>query len=133
MRGEIKLFGLLVPFFVVVTAIYAYFTDWQEWVGIVGLALTTALVGFIAGYLWLTARKLDPRPDDNPHGEIEEAAGDYGFFSPHSWWPLWLGLSSAVLFLGVAIGWWMVIIAAPFAAIATVGWTFEYFRGEKAV
>ena len=25
------------------------------------------------------------------------------------------------------------IIAAPFAAIATVGWTFEYFQGDRAV
>jgi hypothetical protein len=73
------------------------------------------------------------RPEYNLHGEIAEQAGDYGFFSPHSWWPLWLGMSAAVLFLGVAIGWWLFIIAAPFAAVATVGWTFEYFRGENAV
>lgn len=33
----------------------------------------------------------------------------------------------------VAIGWWMVIIAAPFVALAPVGWTFEYFRGQNAV
>lgn len=133
MRTEIKLFTLLIPFFVVVTAIYAHFTDYEEWVGIVGLALTTMLTAFIAGYLWLTARKMDPRPDDNPNGEIDDVAGEYGFFSPHSWWPLWLGLSSAVLFLGVAIGWWLVIIAVPFAAVALVGWVFEYFRGAKAI
>ncbi len=133
MKVEIKLFGLLVPIFVGFTLIYGYFTQWNEWVGIVGLALSSALAAFVSGFLWLTARKMDLRPDDNPQGEIAEAAGDYGFFSPHSWWPQWLGLSSAVLFLGVAVGWWMVIIAAPFAAVAVVGWTFEYFRGQNAV
>jgi hypothetical protein len=38
-----------------------------------------------------------------------------------------------MVFLGAAIGWWLVMIAAPFMALATVGWTFEYFRGDKAV
>lgn len=133
MKAETKLFAILIPFFVVMAAVYAYLTGGSEPVGIVGFALTAALCGFIAGYLWLTARKLDERPEDRLHGEIAEQAGDYGFFSPHSWWPLWLGLSCAALFLAVAIGWWLVIISAPFVALATVGWTFEYFRGEKAV
>lgn len=133
MKVEIKVFAYLIPFFVVATGIYAYFTRWDEWVGIVGLGLVTLLCAFIAGYLALTARKLDDRPEDNPYGDIHEQAGDYGFFSPHSWWPFWLGLSSALVFLGVAIGWWLAIIAAPFAAIATVGWTFEYFQGDRAV
>ncbi len=133
MKAETRLFGVLIPFFALMAVIYAYFTDFGEWVGIVGLVLTASLCAFVAFYLWLTARKLDLRPEDNLEGEIAEQAGDYGFFSPHSWWPLWLGLSSAALFLGVAVGWWMVIVAAPFAAYATVGWTFQYFRGENAV
>jgi hypothetical protein len=133
MNVEIKLFGLLIPFFALMTVIYAWFTSGTEWVGIVGLALTGGLCAFVAFYLWLTARKLDERPEDKLDGEIAEQAGDYGFFSPHSWWPLWLGLASAALFLGVAVGWWLFIIAAPFAALATLGWTFEYFHGEKAV
>ncbi|MDQ3527898.1 MAG: cytochrome c oxidase subunit 4, partial [Actinomycetota bacterium] len=62
MKAEIKLFGLLAPFFLLLTVVYAYFTGMAEWVGIVGLALTTAFSAFIAGYLALTARKLDLRP-----------------------------------------------------------------------
>ncbi|MGB5953750.1 MAG: cytochrome c oxidase subunit 4 [Ornithinimicrobium sp.] len=133
MQAETKLFAILIPFFVVMSVIYAYFTGLGEWVGIVGLVLTACLCGFVAFYLWLTARKIDERPEDRLDGEIAEASGDYGFFSPHSWWPLWLGLASAVLFLGVAVGWWLFIIAAPFAIWATIGWTFQYFRGEHAV
>ena len=39
-------------------------------------------------YLWWTARKLDDRPEDDPAAPISAAEGEYGFFSPHSWWPL---------------------------------------------
>ncbi len=104
MKVEMKLFGILIPFFVVMTLVYAWATAGTELVGIVGLALTGALCAFIAFYLWLTARRLDVRPEDRLDGEIAEQAGDFGFFSPHSWWPLWLGLASATLFLGIAVG-----------------------------
>lgn len=133
MKTEIKLFAYLVPFLVPVTLIYGYFTDWSEWVGLTALTLTTAFCLYIAGYLWVTARKLDPRPDDDPFGEIADQAGDYGHFSPHSWWPLYLGFFCALMFLGVAIGWWMVILSVPFLAWAVIGWVFEYFRGDEAV
>lgn len=133
MRVETKLFYYLLGFFVIVAAIYIYFTGFEEPVGAVGLVLTAMMCAMIGWYLGKTGRTVDARPDDNPEGEINEQTGPYGFFSPHSWWPLWLALSSAFVFLGVAIGWWMVIIAAPFMTLATVGWVFEYFRGEKAV
>ena len=63
MRVETKLFAYLVPFFVLMTVVYAVFTSigvhGTEWVDIVGLALTTLLCAFIAFYLWHTGRKLD--------------------------------------------------------------------------
>lgn len=133
MKTEYKLFGLLAIFFGVVTPIYAWFTDFREWVGIVALLLTFFMVAWLFFYLRMTGRSLDLRPDDNPEGEIADQAGDYGFFSPHSWMPFWLALGAAVMFLGVAVGWWLVIIAAPFTAVALVGWVYEYFRGEHAV
>lgn len=137
MKAEFRLFAYLVPFFVLLTGIYYWATltaeHGVEWVGVVALGLTGALCLFIAAYLKLTASKLDERPEDKLEGEIAEQAGGYGFFSPHSWWPLWLGLSAAILFMAVAVGWWLFAIAAPFAALAVVGWTFEYFVGEKAV
>ncbi|HLS44714.1 MAG TPA: cytochrome c oxidase subunit 4 [Ornithinicoccus sp.] len=136
MKVESKLFLYLMLFFLIVGVIYAYFTYSTgdgEWVGIVALLLTAAMSGLISWYLAKSGRTVDFRPEDNPEGEIADQAGPYGHFSPHSWWPFWLALSAAVLFLGIAIGWWMVIIAVPFVALATVGWTFEYFHGEKAV
>jgi hypothetical protein len=50
-------------------------------------------------------------------------------FSPYSWWPLWLGLSAAICFLGLAVGWWVFAIGAFFAVPALIGWTFEYWKG----
>lgn len=133
MRVEAKLFLLLVPFFVVMTAIYGIFTGWGEWVGIVGIGLTAILCMFIGGMLVLMARKLPDRPEDDLEGEIAQAEGNYGFFAPYSWWPLWLGLSCAALFLGAAIGWWMVVISAPFVVLSVVGWTYEFFHADEAV
>jgi hypothetical protein len=130
--------GVLVGVFAfTVAAIYAFWTTTAgmgiEWVGVMGLVLA-GLLGFMIGwYLWITRRRLEPDPSDDPLGDIDEIQGEFGFFSPHSWWPLFLGASAAMCFLGLAIGWWMFIIGAAFAIPALVGWTFEYWKGENAL
>lgn len=133
MKVELKLFGIIGVFAAVVAVIYWVWTGGDEPVGVVALALTAGMTGMIVGYLTITARKLDERPDDNPEGEISEIEGEYGFFSPHSWWPLALGFACAIVFLGVAVGWWLVILGMPMIGLATVGWAFEYFRGDNAI
>ena len=35
-------------------------------------------------------------------------------------------------FTGLAVGWWLVGIAAVFGGIALVGWVYEFYRGEHA-
>src|SRR5688500_5951325 len=106
MKIEYKLFLVVALFFLPVGLIYGIATDWGEPVGPVALFLSSALGAMVAFYLWQTSRRLPERPEDNPAGEIVEQEGEYGFFSPHSWWPLPLGLSAAVCFLGLAIGMW---------------------------
>jgi len=133
MKVEYKLFVVVGGFFTVVGLIYGIVTSWSEPVGPFGLLLSAGLSALIAFYLWETGRKLDPRPEDDPSALISAAEGEYGFFSPHSWWPLAVAASAAVIFLGLAVGWWLVIIGMVLAALATVGWTYEYFRGEHAV
>ena len=133
MKVEYKLFVMIGGFFGVVGLIYGIVTSWREPVGPFGLFLGAGLSGLIAFYLWETGRKLDPRPEDDPLAPISAAEGEYGFFSPHSWWPLAVGFSTAVVFLGLAVGWWLAIIGIFLAALATIGWTYEYFRGEHAV
>jgi hypothetical protein len=133
MKVEYKLFVMIGGFFGVVGLIYGVVTHWREPVGPFGLFLAAGLSSLIAFYLWETGRKLDPRPEDDPLAPISAAEGEYGFFSPHSWWPVAVGFSTAVLFLGLAVGWWLAIIGIFLAALATIGWTYEYFRGENAV
>ena len=50
------------------------------------------LTGF---YMLFTGRRLPKRPEDDDRGEIEQGTGEIGFFSPHSWWPLFVGLACA--------------------------------------
>lgn len=133
MRTETKLFALLVAFFAPVAVIYGFFTHWREPVGVVGLLLASGLAALIAFFMYWTGRKVDERPEDNPEGEIADADGDYGFFSPYSWWPMALGAAAAVVFLGLAVGWWLMIIGIPLLLLSAVGWVFEYFHGEHAL
>jgi hypothetical protein len=94
--------------------------------------LIAGLSGMIGGYLGFTAKRVGPRPEDRNDAEIHEGAGEQGHFSPWSWWPLVLGLAAAGGFLGLAVGWWIVFIAAGLALVALVGWVFEYSRGDHA-
>ena len=130
--------GLVVGVFALtMCVIYWIWTDnfvqGVEWVGVIGLLLASLLGFMIAWYLWMTRRQLDRDPSDDPLGDIDEIQGDYGFFSPHSWQPLFLGAAAAVCFLGLAVGWWLFIIGAFLAVPAVVGWTFEYWRGPNAL
>jgi hypothetical protein len=104
----------------------------HEPTGTTALALAVTLSLLIGFYVMFTGRRLPLRPEDDDEGEVVEGTGEIGFFSPHSWWPLWLGLAGAVLFLGFAIGWWMFIIGAVAVFVAAIGFVFEYYRGHFA-
>lgn len=129
MKLEAKLFGLGILFFIPIGLIYAWWSDGEP-VGTVGLPLLGGLVGMIGAYFGLVARRIDPRPEDDELGEIEQGAGDQGVFAPWSWWPLAVGAAAAMAFLGLAVGFWITYIAAAFGVIALVGWVFEFSRGQ---
>ncbi|MGE9808007.1 cytochrome c oxidase subunit 4 [Janibacter sp. G1551] len=133
MQAEFKLFALLGIFFIPVTLLYGFWSEWEEPVGALGFPLLAGMCFMVAWYLWMTAKGLPDRPEDNLEGEIEEQAGEYGVFAPHSWWPLWLALTGSLLFLGLAVGWWVFIIGAFFGVFALVGWTFEFYKGEHSL
>ncbi len=129
MRTSASLFLLGLVFFLPIAAVYGYFSH-MEPVGTVGITLLGLMTGMVGLYLRATARKLDVDPADNPDGRIAEAAGEYGFFSPYSWWPLFLGFSAFLVFLGLAVGWWVFLVGVVAGVISLIGWTFEYFRGD---
>lgn len=131
MKIEYKLFLFGTPFFVLAGVVYGLWSGWEP-VGSVALLLTAGLVAMIGAYLALTARRIDSRPEDDPDGLIEQGAGDQGVYAPWSWWPLAIGASGAVTFLGLAVGWWLVYVGIALGAIALVGWVFEFSRGQHA-
>ena len=97
--------------------------------GTVALALSVGLALLTGFYLLFTGRRLPLRPEDNNEGEVAQGTGELGFFSPHSWWPMWVGAAAAFTALGAAIGWWMVLIGVVALLLTSVGFVFEYYRG----
>ena len=130
MKVEGILIAILTVFFAVVTPVYWFVS--HEITGTAALVLTTLLGALIAFYLLMIARRMDARPEDRDDAEIAEGAGELGFFSPYSWWPLWCAASFAVAVLGIAVGWWLFIIGVGFGVVSLLGFVFEYYRGEHA-
>ncbi|MDQ8041755.1 cytochrome c oxidase subunit 4 [Cellulosimicrobium cellulans] len=131
MKVEYKLFIFLTPFFALIGVVYGLWSGWEP-VGSAALLLTAGLSGMIGAYLALTAKRIDARPEDDPDGLIEQGAGDQGVYAPWSWWPLAIAGSAAIVFLGLAVGWWLVYVGIALSAIALVGWVFEFSRGQHA-
>jgi uncharacterized membrane protein len=123
------MFSAVGIFLIVVTAIY--WTLSGDWTGTSALTLTIGLCGLVAFYLWFTARRVGWQPEDDINAEVGDGAGDVGFYSPHSWWPLPVAGSAAVLSLGLIFGWWLVYIGLIMLLLSTVGFVFEYYRGDS--
>jgi len=123
------LFAGLAAFFGFLGAIYWVLSE--EPAGTAALVFTSGLGFLIAFYLLFTARRLEPLPEDDDEGDIAEGAGGQGFYSPHSWWPLPLGIGAAMGALGfVFLMWWLIALAVVFTMFAISGLVFEYYRGE---
>ena len=131
MKASWKLFGGLSFFYVIMTVIY-----WQiggEEVGIAGMLLSACLAGMIGFYVWFTQKRIGViLPEDNLTAEISDGAGELGFYSPHSWWPLPVAMSACVFALGLIIGWWLSLIGLGALVISIVGMVTEYEKPEIA-
>ena len=110
----------------------AYWFVTHEIVGTTALALTACLAFLVGFYVLFTARRVGERPEDNPNANIDEADPDYGFFSPHSWWPLAVGFSTMVVSLGLVFAVWLLILGVVLLMLSLVGFVFEYYRGPFA-
>jgi hypothetical protein len=125
MKVSWQLFIGLSVFYVLMTIIY-----WQvggEPVGIAGMLLAAALAGMVGFYVWFTQRRIGQLlPEDNLTALISDGAGDLGFYSPHSWWPLPVALSMCALTLSLIIGWWLTVISLGALVISIIGMVTEY-------
>ena len=131
MRVEAWIFGVCSIFFVLVAPAYWFITG--DPTGTAALVFTAFLVLMVTGYLGFHASRMEPRPEDRIDGEIEEGAGELGFFPPYSWWPLWAAATLGVIVFALAFqAWWLAIIGGVFGVLALSGWVFEYYVGEHA-
>lgn len=124
-----KLFVGGAGFYLLVAGIYWIMA--HDEVGTVALFLTAMLSAMVGFYLIVTASRLPDQPEDLLNGEIWEADPDYGFYSPHSWAPLLVGVSAAITFAGLAFAAWIVAAGAVLVVMSSAYWVFEYYQGPK--
>jgi F0F1-type ATP synthase membrane subunit a len=129
MKDTAKIFFYIALFLIIMDGVY-WWTS-HDPTGEAALVMATGLSGMIAYYLYFTVKRIGPGPDDRADAEPHEGAGEQGFFSPTSWWPVTLVLALATLFLGVAIGFWLCYFAVPFVLFGVYGLVMEYYRGEN--
>ena len=138
MKSEWRLFGLITLFCFVVAPLYAWWTWYDsnphvvEWVGTVGLILVGLLTAMCAGFFLVVSRRIDARPEDRPDAEIDEGAGDLGFFSPGSYYPFGIALATIVAGIGlVYLYWWMIALGLVGVLFGAAGLLFEYYTGAR--
>ena len=136
MKTNVHLLWVLTVFFAIVTVVYVVwslldpFHGQIEWAGTFMLGLSTLLMAFVAFYLdKVHAAQGGELPEDRLDGNIDDGDPEMGFFSPWSWWPIFLAAATALLFLGLAVGIWICFIGLGLGLIALTGWVYEYYRG----
>ena len=137
MHIEARLFEFLTAFFALVTVVYGVLTALYanggiEWAGTTALVLTTGLTLITGTFFRFVARRLDTRPEDYEDAEVSDGAGELGFYSPGSWWPLLIALSASVTAVAVAL-WlpWLIAAGAVFVIATAAGLVFEYYTGPE--
>ncbi|WP_069811767.1 cytochrome c oxidase subunit 4 [Streptomyces sp. TP-A0874] len=129
MKIQGRIFAWLAVFLLIVSIVYGVWS--KEPVGTTALFLGFGLAIMIGFYLAYTARRVDAGAQDNKEAEVADEAGEVGFFSPYSWQPLALAVGCALIFLGIAFGWWLMYYSVPFLLLGVFGWVFEYYHGEN--
>jgi hypothetical protein len=141
MRSESRIFNGIAVFLFVMAAVYGLWTreidigsaQGTEWVGVVALILAGFLCMMCGGYFSFVARRIDLRPEDRADADISEGAGDLGFFSPGSYWPITVAAAASIAGLGIVF-WapWLIAIGAVAVIAAVGGLLFEYYTGSHA-
>ncbi|MGH3614529.1 MAG: cytochrome c oxidase subunit 4 [Pseudonocardia sp.] len=125
MKVESRVFELCTAFFFLCAIVYAVLA--RESVGVAGLFLTGGLSLIIGTYFRFVSRRLEERPEDNPQAEVSDGAGDVGFFSPGSYWPIMMAGAAAFLAISMAFMYvWMVVVGGVALLITIAGLVFEY-------
>jgi hypothetical protein len=130
-KVESLIFGIISVFCVAAAVVYGLWAN--EPIGTTALLLSGGLTGLIGGFFWFVSRRIDARPEDRKDAVIADGAGELGFFSPFSYWPLALASSAAMMGLALAFWYsWLILIAGVALLIAIGGLLFEYYVGQNA-
>ena len=124
--GRIFIFSAVMYY--IAAAVYWWVA--AEVVGTTVIALTGGMATIVGFYMLFTQQRLGRQPEDVRDAEIHEADAEYGFFSPHSWWPLPVGLFSGVVSLGLVFAAWLLVLGVVGLLASVAGWLFEYYRGD---
>ena len=137
MKTEYKIFVGVAAFLFGAAIVYGFYTRGTgthvEWVGTVALILSGLLCSMCGGFFWFVSRRIDLRPEDRPEADISEGAGELGFFSPGSYWPLALAASAATAALGLVYlnMWWLLAAGLIGVIFSACGLLFEYYTGTR--
>ena len=134
MKTNIVVLWVLTVYFFILAAIYTVWaiidTNQIEWVGTLAIALSGALTVFIAFFLQVVQKNQGGElPEDRLDADIDDGDPELGFFSPWSWWPIFLAGGAGLVIVGLAVGVWVALYAIPLVLVGLVGWTYEYYRG----
>jgi Cytochrome c oxidase subunit IV len=138
MRVETRLFGVLSGLFFLFALLYGVWGQIEdgrvEVIGETALILTGGLAFIVGSYFWFIARRIDPRPEDRLDADIAEGAGELGFFSPGSYWPITIALAAMIAGFGLAFTeWWIVAVGIIGVLFSVGGLLFEYYtRGHTS-
>jgi hypothetical protein len=137
MKLEARIFLWIALFCFVTAAVYAWWTNHDlgevEVAGTAALILSGGLLGIGGSFFWFVSRRIDARPEDRNDAEIAEGAGELGFFSPGSYWPLFIAMSGTVAGLGFAVvQLWLIITGVALILFTAGGLLFEYYIGGRA-
>ena len=131
MKVEAAIFNIVSVVLVAFAVIYGLWA--KEPIGTTALALSAGLTILVGGFFWFISRRIDARPEDRKDAEIADGAGELGFFSPASYWPLGIALAVAVTALGLAFFYpWLIITGGVAVLLAVGGLLFEYYVGQNA-
>ncbi|WP_019811080.1 cytochrome c oxidase subunit 4 [Saccharomonospora halophila] len=135
MKVEARVFDIVAIFALVVAIVYAVLTgsmtrDGVEPIGTVALLLSGGLALLVGSYFRFVARRIEPRPEDHEDAEISDGAGELGFFSPGSYWPVAVAGGAALVGIGLAFMYtWLIVLSGIALLIAIAGLVFEYHTG----
>lgn len=137
MKLEARIFLWIALFCFITAGVYAWWSERDfgrvEVAGVAALILSGGLLGIGGSFFWFVSRRIDARPEDRNDAEIAEGAGELGFFSPGSYWPVGIALAASVAGFGMAlVQYWLFGLGVLLILFTVGGLLFEYYTGHRA-